>query len=198
MKAKLFLIPVLSLFACWMKAENVPAEKAMQVATQYYKQLEGISLRRGTDSPLTLAYTAKPESTTMLRSSNGMDAYYYVFNLENSGGFIIVSGDDRACPILGYADRGGFDPDRLPPAMIDWLQMYRKEIESVFGNPDMPRAPEWQALENGISLRSGELRSSVAPLCAAEWDQGDPYNRECPLYNNQRSYAGCGATAIAK
>jgi hypothetical protein len=197
MKSKLLLIPVLSLLACWMKAENVPAGKALEVAAQYYRQLEGVSLRSGAGSPLTLAYAAKPEGSTALDPSSGMDAYYYVFNLENSGGFIIVSGDDRAYPVLGHADRGGFDPDRLPPAMTDWLQMYRKEIESVSGNPDIPRAPEWQALESGVSLKGGELRSSVAPLCAAEWDQGDPYNRECPLYNGQRSLTGCVATAMA-
>ena len=30
---------------------------------------------------------------------------YYLFNIENDGGFVIISGDDRTRSILGYADK---------------------------------------------------------------------------------------------
>ncbi len=33
---------------------------------------------------------------------------YYVFNNGKDNGFIIVSGDDNAAPVLGYCDEGSF------------------------------------------------------------------------------------------
>ncbi|MBR0539233.1 MAG: Spi family protease inhibitor, partial [Bacteroidales bacterium] len=35
---------------------------------------------------------------------------YYVFNVKNGEGFIIVSGDDCAKPILAYSTTGTYDP----------------------------------------------------------------------------------------
>ena len=34
------------------------------------------------------------------------EAYYYVFNAGGDNGYVIVSGDDRVEPILGYVDNG--------------------------------------------------------------------------------------------
>ena len=45
---------------------------------------------------------------------------YYVFNVPQQQGFVIVSGDDRTPAILGYADNGTLDTDDLPPALC-WL-----------------------------------------------------------------------------
>ena len=45
----------------------------------------------------------------------------YVFNVGEKDGFIIVAGDDRARSILGYADSGSFDADRMPAALTAFL-----------------------------------------------------------------------------
>ena len=42
------------------------------------------------------------------------NAYYYVFNVGENSGFIIVSGDDRAKEILGYSDSGSFNINTIP------------------------------------------------------------------------------------
>ena len=38
----------------------------------------------------------------------------YAVNFENNEGFVIVSGDDRLVPVLGYSDQGHFDFETLP------------------------------------------------------------------------------------
>ena len=38
------------------------------------------------------------------KTTQDTDAYY-VFNRENDEGFIIVSGDDKTIPVLGYCDK---------------------------------------------------------------------------------------------
>ena len=42
---------------------------------------------------------------------------YYIFNTEADGGFVIVSGDDRTIPILGYADSGSIQEGSMPEGM---------------------------------------------------------------------------------
>ena len=37
-------------------------------------------------------------------SQTEKEAYYYVFNAGNDNGYVIVSGDDRVEPILGYVE----------------------------------------------------------------------------------------------
>ena len=50
------------------------------------------------------------------------------------GGYIIVSGDDRAVPVLGYCDRGEFDPENVPGGLQSLLYGYSQEIEFLRGS----------------------------------------------------------------
>ena len=55
------------------------------------------------------------------RKSGHADAScYYVFNADK--GFVIVSGDDRTMPVLGYSLSGSFNPDSIPDNMRAWLR----------------------------------------------------------------------------
>ena len=60
--------------------------------------------------------------------STGDQSYYYVFNIDG-GGFVIVSGDDRTVPILGYSDTGSFDEKKIPANMKAWLGSYAEQIK---------------------------------------------------------------------
>ena len=51
------------------------------------------------------------------RVAEGATAEYYVFNRGFDEGYVIVSGDDRTEPILGYCDEGEFDYEQLPPQL---------------------------------------------------------------------------------
>ena len=199
---RISLLFYILLYACLIHAENVPVDKALRVATNYYKQsTDNVSLRSASLNPLSLIY--KAESSSMLRSAlEGTE--YYVFNVENEGGFIIVSGDDCAYPILGYSFEGSFDPDNIPPAMKEWLQMYQDEIAyAVKENIGLPVPDEWQSLDDGSQTQNVTTRKRVAPLCNALWGQGAPYNLQCPTINSalglvkRKTITGCIATAMA-
>ena len=59
-------------------------------------------------SSIFLAHTELVDiKSNQSKGDSGVPAYY-VFNLIDSSGFIIVSGDDRAHPILGYSDNNSF------------------------------------------------------------------------------------------
>ncbi|MDL2221134.1 C10 family peptidase, partial [Parabacteroides sp. OttesenSCG-928-N08] len=172
-------------------AASVDSGKAAHVAERFMQQQQETMLRSSSLS-LQLVYTA-PSS---LRSGT-LEAAYYIYNVEGDNGFVIVSGDDRAVPILGYAVQGAFDPARMSPDMHSWLQRYQDQIEWAVAEGIAPASnitEQWQAIDSDLS--SGTLRSSKL-LSSANWAQNDPYNADCPTIGGQRTLTGCSATAMA-
>ena len=70
----------------------------------------------------------------------GAPTAYYVFNVEQDKGFVVVSGDDRTVPVLGYGETGAFDVDNMPENMKAWLQGYVDQIEWLNAHPETPVA----------------------------------------------------------
>ena len=133
-------------------------------------------------------------SPAMTESATGStpDAYY-VFNLQDEGGFVVVSGDDRTPAILGYADSGSFNAEALPDGLRYLLDGYAEQMAWLDAHP------EYAALDVAAN-RAATTRQPVAPLIETRWDQGTPYNAFCPLVlsNNERCVTGCVATAMAQ
>ena len=123
---------------------------------------------------------------TEVNSSRVDQAVYYIFNCGQ--GFVIVSGDDRAQQILAYGDRP-LDLKRMPDNMKFWLSTYKRQIEYLQAHPGL-------VVENS-NLNSKLRTPTVAPMLTAEWDQDEPYNNQCPIYNGSRCLTGCPATSLS-
>lgn len=145
-------------------------------------QVAQLSASRSSD--LTLSYTSTDPATG--------NAGVYVFNCSGDNGYAVISADDVAEALLGYADEGRFDPANIPANMKAWLETYTAEIAWA----------STQSSSEGISTyASGRpTRSSIDPLCKTQWNQSAPYNNECPIdpRNDQRCVTGCVATAMAQ
>lgn len=177
----LISLGVLSI-ATAMQARSRSAEEAKQVAAEFYQGQNG--LRSASDVEFTLVYSG---SENGLRASTG-EAPFYVFNIGSADGFVMVSGDDRVAPVIGYSLTSAFNPDNMPSNLRGWLEGYEKQIEYARTLPDKPyEAPETRA--DG---------SSVGPLITTQWDQGAPYNNDCPMIGNEHALTGCVATAMAQ
>ena len=143
---------------------------------------------------------ASPRRGAKGYSSNEDDnqPYYYVFNAGNDAGYVIVSGDDRTEPILGYVDQGSFDPDNIPENMRSWLQLYADQIKYIIDNDLQPSSPELKKRNRVIGTKH-----SIPELLTSRWNQGHPYNLLCPKYykgDGTQHYpaAGCVATAMSQ
>lgn len=126
------------------------------------------------------------------------DAYYYVFNAGNDGGYVIVSGDDRIDPILGYVDHGTFDPDNIPENMKAYLDSFSEEIKYVIDNDLQPTSPQ---LKRRSKVQGA--KHSVPELLTCRWNQNLPYNLTLDYYwkedsTQARPATGCIATAWAQ
>ncbi len=130
---------------------------------------------------------------------------YYVFNVSNGEGFVIVAGDDRVKPILAYSTTGKYNPNDVAEGFQFTLDGFRQEIQymrehNISATPDI--VAEWkQVSEKGSLSRSGQTRAVVDQLCQTLWNQNFPWNSQCPedtTGSGGHVYAGCVATAMGQ
>lgn len=128
-----------------------------------------------------------PAKSAMLKQAyrhtdvgSGIDAVY-VFNRGNADGYILVSGDDRAPLILGYADRGHFDGAQIPDNMRVMLDNWGNQIAWLSSHSD------------ARALAPEKVAQAVEPLLGEiTWDQGSPYNSKCPTVTQADQWGGNG------
>ncbi len=122
---------------------------------------------------------------------------YYIFNTTGNQGYVIVSGDDRTTPILGYTDSGSFDPNKMPSNMKAWLENYEHEIEAL----------DMLGITGSDLTAPRPTRNSISPMITSHWDQAAPYWNHCPEFMDinengdtvgELAYTGCVATSMAQ
>lgn len=179
--------PFISLLAgllAWAGLEGAP------VGRQTAERLASGFVRLGTQSALRSATL----STTLEEAPA-----YYIFNDAHRQGYVIVSGDDALPPIIGYADSGHIDADRLPIQLRQLLDMYTKQVAYVRSTGVQYLDPEATALRATSGYYMKYPRPVVEPLIKSRWNQSTPYNNLAPkLDNEDRAVSGCVATAMAQ
>lgn len=183
-KITFLLVLVFCLTAADVYGKQISIDEAQSLALNH--------MRRNYDPRL---HGAKPESQqlelVLAAKSKSLDVDYYVFNKGKCNGYIIVSGDDKAAPILGFSDEGTFDINNIPDGLQYWLEVYSQEMQYLRSNPNAPAA----------SIRP-KRSVSVRPLLTCNWKQSEPYNNLCPTYIEDgvayHSATGCIATAAAQ
>lgn len=133
---------------------------------------------------------ATPRIAATFRNPDGNPAVYAVNVGRAYGGFTLVAADDNVPLILGYSDSGSFDPDNLPPALMELIEEYTETIR-VVAEADTPA---------DRSSDATLFRHPVEPLVSTNWDQGYPYNIYCPTAgeDNEPTPVGCVAIAMAQ
>lgn len=119
--------------------------------------------------------------------ASSTDVSYYVFNVGQNEGFVIVSGDDRTAEIFGYSPQGNLNDTNIPDALRYLLDGYAEQIEWLNEHPEVQMTPY-----------KAPARRAISPLIVSQWNQGAPYNNACPVYNSKSTVTGCVATSMAQ
>ena len=164
-------------------ANPITVDDARQNALEFFSS--GKARRVKGNLNLSLAYSMKSTITTNVDD----DAVLYAFNINDGNGFVIVSGDDVATPILGYSDKGSFDINNVPCNMKAWLNSYAEEITLAKVNAT--------SSTKSVSSASRKAKSTVDVLVDSRWGQRDPYNDQC-VFDGDYCATGCVATAMAQ
>lgn len=100
---------------------------------------------------------------------------YYIYG-KGDLGFVVVSTDDDAMPVLGYSSSEYVEKD-MPPAFKCWL-----------------KAVEASSFSSNVSA----TYQAVPNFLTTTWGQSDPFNYLCPEINETKTPTGCVATAMGQ
>ena len=125
-----------------------------------------------------------------VKSIDKVNACYYLINLAPQG-WVILSADDVATPILGYSFEGSLDEEKMPENMRYVMSEFEEKIKHVILTETTPH-PYWMHPSTSIT-RSED--NKIEPLIQVNWNQGAPYNRYCP---RQEAVVGCVAVAMSQ
>lgn len=167
---KSILLLVLATMTLPILGGQVDENTARQVASQ---TLSHSLTTHNADSTTQLrAQAALPKTMQLLYKSSNIDGdnvygtlraaqentnetvYFYVFGAENNEGFVIVAGDDRITPVLGYSDSNSFSADNMPPNLQWWLGEYVKQIQFAIDNDIEPTTEVTQQWEQYLDTNN--------------------------------------------
>ena len=190
MKKRIFTMLVLAMACVTLQARPVDQETAKRLGQSFVKA--NFEFTRQSDQ-LNLVQTAYSERG---------EACYYIFNVGDTG-FVILAADDNYRPVIGYSDRGTFNPDDMAPALAEYLEVVRQGVmrASLASSASVAVAADWTMLEKNGRLVSRHGGREDVFLVQTTWNQNYPYNYFCPEGEGGpggHCYAGCVATAAAQ
>lgn len=180
-----FLLTLITFLTFWVSSfaapisESAAREKAARFLTS---KKGGSSAARST----VRRSIGAPGSSASLTAVDNQKAYY-VFNVDSSNGYVIVSGDDRMPDVLGYSYSGSYNPDSIPDNMKAWLQGYADEYLYLQSHGDAKAA--------SLTSVTGD---AILPMIPTHWSQNYPYNALCPTIGEDTTVTGCVATAMGQ
>lgn len=121
---------------------------------------------------------------------NLQDNAYYIVNLAPQG-WVIVSADDAARPIIGYSMKGSLNGNNLPDNISHILNGYSRQIKYLADTEVSPQS-QWST---SVVYRQSRSGNAIEPLIKVHWNQGSPYNAYCP---QQKALVGCVAVAMSQ
>lgn len=186
---RIFTLLTLALATGNALAAPVPEGTAKTVAQNFLAQKYMPGIRIG----LAKTYSDASGQTT-----------FYIYNIEDTKGFVIVAGDDVIKPVLAYSTESKFQAEHLAPQVAYWLNGYNSVISSVISRNLTPTdaiSAKWtKLLGNSTHDDLAARPTSVDPLMATSWDQWPYYNDLSPIPGASlgSTPSGCVATAMAQ
>ena len=105
----LLLFLVFSLFYTALSADEVNPMQAQNLASNFYRIQNGFA----------------PENLTLVEEKTYQGrAVIYTFQVNEQDGYVIVSGDDQAFPVLGYSLKGSYVFENKASQFSSWIDKY--------------------------------------------------------------------------
>ncbi|MDD4148995.1 MAG: C10 family peptidase [Bacteroidales bacterium] len=196
---KQFLIIIFLIVTISLIGEEVPKNIAQKVAKNHYFQaITSLYKTQAIDfNNITL--------TCIQDASINEVSGFYVFNINNDEGFVIVSSDDNVKPILAYSFVSGFNIGNVSTSqqyLLDYYSFINLEASKNKLSKSNDALTEWRELADFNPQEKYDTKTTVAGLLdPIKWNQGFPYNGMCPLgegaYQGYDSRCPVGCSAIA-
>jgi len=175
-------------------ADSITVEQAKTVAGNFYSSRSHIGNQDIQRTAVTLELYSEQKNDDM--------NFCYIFNVGNKQGFVIISADDDAFPVLAYSFKGSFDIENIAPATREMLESYHQqilEIQTKHLKADENIKQQWKNFSSEGYYEKGI--TDVDPLLITTWSQGLYYNTDCPVDADGpdgHALVGCVATAMSQ
>ncbi len=173
---KTFLLLIHLVLAASLWGKHVPVQQAEMVAVRFM-----------------CARTSLPLSVQSTIHAGSEQGGYYIVDL-NPQGWVIISADDVATPVIGYSATGSLDINSLPDNMSFMMDEYDRQITAISRLATTPH-PFWAS--GAVQTRGGG-GTAIEPLIQVNWDQSDPYNVYCPGEGSGKAVVGCAAVSMSQ
>lgn len=187
-----------------LPARPVSQEQAMQVARRVLKVLPAT---KGAAGDLRIIWDGEQAGALSVRKKGAQPAFYVIG--QDGGGFVIVAGDDRVTPVLGFSARSVFRVEGMPDNVRWWMERMKAYVRTA-GPQSEKTAGQWAELaatKAGAALDPDGV-TVVKEWHTPEWDQGNNdlkrfnnryiFNTGCPMQNGRYTLTGCVATSIGE
>lgn len=186
-----YIILCLLLGVIYAYADSRTLSDAMRIAKEFVQQSEEFSISDA-DVDFTIA---DADGRNRAKSLKGSSSDYFILNLVDDSGYIIISGDDRFRDVLGYSNESGFSFDTMPDGLAYLLSAYSREMDAAkeyWKTNDLTESP----------LSSTSAYPSVSPLVKTHWNQAYPFNAQVPIaytgsYSTFKGKASVGCVALS-
>ncbi len=192
MKKNYFLLLLLISIFSQLNAKNIPENTAKIVAENFLNHL----IKSNDLVQLETSYISNNKNGIASNNST----LFYVFNILNGDGFVIVSADDNIEPILGYSLEKDFDSKNIPSNVEYWFNQTNEQISIVIDQnlTSLSANTKWNSILQNTFTSKKTTPTVVKPLLKTNWNQDPYYNDLCPLDNGVKTVTGCVATAMAQ
>lgn len=136
--------------------------------------------------------------------TNDMRPLLYFFTINNEG-YVIVSADDRAYPVLAYSFESVYNgKEEASPAFMEWIDIYLKQMQAIIDNNYPATAEITTAWNHYLSENPTDFMDylggtrAMEPLIKTKWGQSGFYNKMCPSSSAGQAVVGCVAVAMAQ
>lgn len=180
---RVFLIIVLHIVAVLgVVAAPIDEQAARQIALDFFARNSTRSASVGVELEWATTQTGQVGRVGKL-GMDFADPNIYIYNRTDMDGFVVVAADSSVEPIIGFSFDREFDSYNMAPALQEILSAWSNQIAAM-------------SSEKSAETRSTTIVEEVN-YNSALWNQGTPFNDECPLVNGGRSVTGCVATAMS-
>ena len=187
----------LSIFLCGLLlgtaayAGPVSPGKALDVAAKVLGQTN----TKGADDRLSIIWDGEFEQTKGLAE----DPAFYVVGRE-SGGFVMVAGNDNVQPVLGFSLENSFKVEGMPANVRWWMEQYKAYCRSA-KIPAPGVRDKWAAFEPATKATADPvtdgLENEFMDSRTVQWNQTNPANYYCPHVEGQTYTAVVGCVPLA-
>lgn len=131
---------IVALGGIFVQAETVGMKQAKAMAQNFFNES-----RHYVTAPVSYVYNGKDLTNQRLFTP------FYVFN-SPAGGFVVISAENKAFPILAYSLNQKFDKEKLTPMVKSILSDFARDIEMIRFDSRIPSdaIDEWVTYPNVV------------------------------------------------